>query len=263
MRWLRKSLALALIGLLLSGSPAYATIAFFGVASVPADNGTNTADPEIAPPASMTLHDLVVVNCGAANNAVTVDISATDGGQSWTDLGGDTTNLSSHVLWTSFDGTWDNNPIFDFSATPGNASCVMLVFRPTTTACTWAVDNTLAFVNVSSGSTTHTITGVTRAGASAVAVGGWFVEGAPPATWSNFAWTGGSQTGLGAQYRNTAGVDNSFAYAYHIGTGATGNAALDQSATYNGKTLIVSFAETCPAGGGPARGLLLGVADDD
>ena len=256
MRWLRKILALAPIGLLLSVSPAEATITFFGVASVPADNGTNTADPQITPPASMTLNMLVVVNCGAANNAVTVDISATNGGQSWTDLGGDTTTNSSHVLWTSFDGTWDNNPIFDFSATPGNASCIMLVFAPTSTACTWAVDNALAFAAPGAVST-YTITGVTRAGASSVATGMFMSEATTASTWGTLSGAGWSQTGLGAQYRNTAGDDLSFAYAYNIGTGATNDVSLTQNQAVVGKTAIVSFAETCPAGGGPAPGPLL------
>lgn len=108
---------------------------FFGSASNPAHNGTNTASPAaVTPPGSMQSGDLVVLMGTTKDNFADVGYSiSTTGGQTWntTDITGIDvgTNRSMLVAWCIFNGTWAANPAI--SATVSQAlSAVMIVARP-------------------------------------------------------------------------------------------------------------------------------------
>jgi hypothetical protein len=217
-------------------------ITHFGEASVPADNtASNAATQTVTPPASMTAGDLVFVTCSARNSTCTFSVGV-DGGQTWNTLTAQTnTNLATQSFWCRFDGTWDASPRFDFSTTTCNTS-VMQVFRPTDTAKLWDVDQAQSITTFTA-ATTITITGQTRAQASAVSIAHWVTN--DDNSWGNLAGSGWSKTGLTAQFRNTGGNDSSQTFAYNIGTGASNNVSQDQTANGDdaGVRSIISFYE--------------------
>lgn len=243
---MRVLLALALT--LVLASPASAAWTFFGVTSSPADNGTSTATQiTLTPPGSMTAGDLVFVVQWQRGTA-TFSIGVT-GGQLWNSLTRQTNGsiISAQAHWARFDGTWAANPRFDFSAGT-NTNALMMVFRPTGTSKLLAVDVAQANGTFTAGSTpfTKTITGHTRTKSSCVTITTWIT--ADDNTWGTLSGTGWSQTSLTAQYRNTSGSDMSLSAAYNIGSGATNNVSLNQSANGGdaGLTSIISFFEYDP-----------------
>jgi hypothetical protein len=185
---------------------------FFGVASVPADNGTSTATQiTITPPASMVAGDLVVVYLYQRGTA-TFSVGVT-GGQIWTDIGRNvgTANVANTVYWATFDGTWVANPRFDFSAGT-NTNAVMIVFRPDLSTSVWAEESNQV-VNAAAAATI-TVTGVTPVNDLNVNIASWMT--ADDNTWGTLTGTNWIKTGLSAQYRNTSGNDMSSTYAYQI-----------------------------------------------
>jgi hypothetical protein len=217
-------------------------IELFGAASIPADDGSSNATQQtITPPASMTAGDLVFVTCSARDAAGTFSIGV-DGGQSWSTLTAQTnTNLATQSFWCRFDGTWDADPRFDFSTATCNTS-VMLVFRPTDTAKLWDVDQAQSITTFAAAATI-TITGQTRAQASAISIAHWVTN--DDNQWGNLSGTGWTKTGISAQYRNNAGNDSSQTFAWNIGTGASNDVSQDQTEVGNdaGVRSIISFYE--------------------
>ena len=189
-------------------------ITFFGSAAVPTDNGTNaTATITVTPPTSMQVGDLVVVICRQRGTGVWTN--GLTGGQTWTDEGNNatTSTVSINTFWCRFNGTWDVNPRFD-NAGATNTSLVMLVFRPTSTSSSWALE----FDNVSNNAATtlQTITGITPTKASNVSIASWHT--ADDNTWGTLTGTNWILGTLAAQYRNLAGSDGSCTHAYQIQT---------------------------------------------
>ena len=220
-------------------------IKFFGVASTPADNGTNTTNPTVVtPPASMIANDLVVMVGQSRATSGTLSISQA-GGQTWTSrTQQNATTCRTRVFWCRFNGTWSANPSVTMGATTCN-TVVMLVFRPSYQYMISA-DKALQQTTFSAPSSPYT---VTRAGQTlvenAVAIAGWHCIAAN--TWGTLAGAGWSKTGLGAQYRNTSGSDQSATFAYYIGgPGATGSVSQNESGSTAGATKILSFSELGP-----------------
>lgn len=200
-------------------------ITFFGVVTSPADNGTSTSTQiTITPPGSMQTGDLVYVRCTQRGTA-TFSIGV-DGGQSWNTLTRKTgTNLVQQSFWCRYDGTWDANPRFNFSAGT-NTNVQMLVYRPSDTGKLWNVD-TAESTNTLASSNTHTITGRTPANNSNVSIATW---GTPDDnTWGTLTGANWSKASLGAQYRNTSGNDVSTSYAYQIQTSAAATNNVSQT----------------------------------
>jgi hypothetical protein len=183
-----------------------------GATSVPADNGTNaTTTITLTPPTLMADGDLVVVYLQQRTTA-TFSVGVT-GGQTWNSVGRDvgTANVAMETYWARFNGTWAANPRFDFSAGT-NTSAVMLVFRSDVPTNLWNTES-IQTVNAAAAATI-TITGVTPANPDSVTVGSWMT--ADDNTWGTLTGTGWSKLGLGAQYRNLAGNDQSSTYAYYL-----------------------------------------------
>lgn len=245
-------------------------ITFFGVTSAPSDNGAQAGPTVTLPPvASMQAGDLCLVFAERRQNdsASSVELDYTNqGGQRWStytdndpDNGGTPANLYLKAFSCIFNGTWSGDLIFrtatgpDDSASALAMSLVMLVFRPTSTSkfwvpCVWVRANNFAASNPA------TITAITTAAQhgsnSHVAIGAWAVARA--STFSNFSGTNWSQSGLGAQYRNTTGSDLSMAFAYQIqsSSGTTNNVSLDQDVATAGCSMILAFTEIdLPSGG--------------
>ena len=186
-----------------------------GVASVPADNGTNaTTTITITPPTLMATGDLVVVYLQQRGTA-TFSVNNT-GGQTWTSIGRNATtaNVALETYWARFNGTWSANPIFQFSAGT-NTSAQMLVFRSDVPTNQWGTES-IVTTNAAAAATI-TITGLTPANPDSVTVGSWMT--ADDNTWGNLTGVGWSKLGLTAQYRNLAGNDQSSTYAYYLQTG--------------------------------------------
>lgn len=220
---------------------------FFGVASTPADGGSQAPGTiVVTPPASMVTGDLVVIYAQLRDN-VALSISAT-GGQSWTSETSNTptTTLTTRVFWCRYNGTWSVSPSV---TTTGSFSqtVVMFVFRPSAGTSYWGVD--VAQVN-SDGSTPalQTITGVTTTWTSTVTMALW--ASSNDNTWGTLTGSGWSKAGLTAQYRNTAGSDQSITAAYYLQnsttSGATGNVSQTQSLTEACGRSIISWFEIKP-----------------
>lgn len=219
-------------------------VTFFGVGQTPTDNGTNTTNPTVvSPPASMQAGDLVVM-VGIRRAASGTPSISQAGGQTWTSLTVQNANtLAIRYFWCIFNGNWTANPSITMGATLCN-SAFMLVFRP---------DTDYAFVPdvaLSSGTFTApgspftvTITGITI-DTGGVAIASW--HNSVAITYGTLAGAGWDQTGLSAQYRNTSGSDQTSAFAYYIGSGATGNVSLNESAGTAGDKNILSFKEVAP-----------------
>jgi hypothetical protein len=195
---------------------------YFGSASVPADGAaaTNaTTTLTITPPASMLVGDLVVV---ILHSRITTTWSVgLAGGQAWGAgnqptgalLGGYSysgNNCFCRIYFCVFSGTWSVNPRFD-SSDGTCTTAVMHVFRPDTTTHKWNLDaNLVATTYVAQ--TVVTCAGRTTVNANALTLACWHT--ADDNTWGTLTGTGWSVAG-NAQYRNTAGNDQSSSYAYH------------------------------------------------
>lgn len=185
-------------------------ITYFGSASTPADNSTNTTNPvAVTPPASMLAGDLVFMVAMVSATDRTIDIS-NNGGQSWSEQFGE--NNVFKMFWCRFDGTWDANPSVAISGAAQAKQAVMHVFRPTVGTNVWDVDQG---PNLLTTTTNNSITGVTTAQKSSVAIGIWSFGG--NTTYPTITGTGWTSLGSN-QYRNTSSSSNTTAYAYKIMT---------------------------------------------
>lgn len=233
---------------------------FFGAVSNVADNVASSTTPTtITPPASMLAGDLVILFSITRTTAATNAISAT-GGQTWTPLtAGGTTDQTTRIFWARFDGSWTTDPSVSFS-TALACNVFMIVFRPTVSAYTWAIDQ--AVVNTPVGVPggppyTVSITGLTNTQPNNVTVA--FFASTDDNSW--ITPTGSFTAPLTPIYRrNPSGNDQSYVPYYRrlVGAGATGNLTLDQSAAAPdaGSTAIVSFYQV-PTPGGTYKGMPL------
>jgi len=227
---------------------AKATITYFGSASTPADNGTNTASPTaVTPPANMQKGDLVILIAAARATSGTISMSNT-GGQTWTALTQRNASANrSNIFWAVFNGTWSANPSVTMGSTTNNI-VVMHVFRPTNTNYSWAVDVAESSGTYTAPASPYTVTinGITTNTDGALVFAAW--TSSDDNTWGNLT-TGWSTPGS-AQYRNTSGNDQSVTAAYLIKSpaGATGNVSKDQTANGGdaGTKYIIAFKEVAP-----------------
>jgi hypothetical protein len=241
-----KTLAFLLISL--SG---YAQITLFGVASNPADGGSLAASTvAVTPPSSMQAGDLVVVYLHQRGTA-TITQSVT-GGQTWTATAVkyqvNTTNTI-RSFYCVFNGTWDANPSWAFTAT-NSTTAVMLVFRPDGgTSSDWGVANAISYATPATAATV-TVTGITPTENNNVTIAQWASN--DDNTWGTLTGSGWVKTGLGDQYRNLAGTDLSMTFAYQVQStaAATGNVSQTQLTLGNDQTGVstISFYEI---GGSP------------
>jgi trimeric autotransporter adhesin len=251
---------------------ANAQITYFGSASTPTDNSTNTATTtSVAPPASMVAGDLVIIIAYQRGTGTTYSVS-NSGGQSWSNpytLSANAATLSASVFWCRYNGSWSADPSILFSAGT-NTNVIMHVFRPTNTSKVWDVDpeavgtssRGLAFMAVP-GSPCN-VGGFTfgNTNASAVLVFGAITD--DDNTWT--LSTANSSSVLGsAQYRNTAGSDASSMSAYRIFTSvnASYTGPVITQATLGcdgGLTYRLAFFESDPPAAVPSKPMtLLGV----
>lgn len=220
---------------------------YYNSATSPADNGTSTATQiTITPPSGMQAGDFVIVTQHQRGSA-TFSIGV-DGGQSWTTHTRVTnTNQAIQQHWCVFDGTWDANPRFDFSAGT-NTNVQMHVFRSVDGNDGWEVDTAQSAGTFSAPSGPPydvTITGATPNDTHTLAIATWATE--DDNTWGQASGTGWNTLGA-AQYRNTSGSDTSTTYAYHAQTssGAIPNVTKEQTANGPdiGITILTIFRES-------------------
>lgn len=227
-------------------------VTFFGAASNPTTtNGSNSASPTaIVPPGSMLAGDLVVVAC---HNRLTNDMHAVSnaGGQSWTKL--TTKSDSSGLLttttwfWCRFNGTWTANPSFSHGGTCN--TCMMVVFRPTTTGHTWIMDVAQVTGQFAAPATPFdvTIAGISTLTDGAVVVASW--SSRDDNTWAlqTAGWTSDGTI------NNLAGSDGSDLIAHKIMPthGASGNVVGRETANGGdtGVSYIAAWKEMPPISG--------------
>ena len=223
-------------------------ITYFGSASTPADNGTNTADPTaVTPPGSMQAGDLVLMIAQARANSGTLAINIT-GGQIWTSETQQNQNFCRiRLFWCRFNGTWSANPSVSMGSTNNNI-VVMHVFRPSNTSSVWQVDVLQVSADFSAPSSPFTVTipQITTITDGALVFAAW--ASTDDNTWGSLTGTGGWSTPGSppgsAQYRNTSGSDASQTHAYKVmvTAGASGNVSKNQSAPgAAGRYLIIAF----------------------
>lgn len=230
------------------------SVTYYGSASNPADNASalDTASPlVIIPPASMVAKDLVFVITGEYDGGALTHSVLQAGGQTWNSLTQHTDGTvgAFRGFWCQFNGTWSASPSF---ATTDNAdfsdfSAVMLVFRPSASSATWAVDvaESAATYTAPSAPNDVTITGQTALAISGVHLAFW-MSGVTNIT---YALQTAGWTVPAAQYRNTANSQLTLALAYKIFTaaGASGSVTNRQSTPEPGWKSIITFKETLPA----------------
>ena len=221
-------------------------ITYFGSASTPADNGTNTANPTaVTPPGSMQAGDLVLMIAQARATSGTLAISST-GGQSWTSqTQQNQSNCRIRLFWCRFNGTWSANPSVSMGSTNNNI-VVMHVFRPSNTSNAWAVDVAQVSSNFSAPSSPYTVTipQITTNTDGALVFAAW--ASTDDNTWDSL--TGGWSTPGSAQYRNTSGSGASQTHAYKVmaTAGASGDVSKNQATLGGvaGRYLIIAFKAT-------------------
>jgi hypothetical protein len=219
-------------------------ITYFGSASTPVDNGTNTANPTaVTPPGGMLAGDLVLMIAESRDSTATLAISNT-GGQSWTsETQQNQTNCRIRLFWCRFNGTWTANPSVSFGNTNPHI-VVMHVFRPSNTSSVWQVDVAQVsnnFAAPGAPNRTVTIPGITTITDGALVFAAWAT--ADDNTWGSL--TAGWSTPGSAQYRNTSGSDQSQTHAYRVMAiaGTSGDVSKNQ-ATLGGDAgayLIIAF----------------------
>jgi hypothetical protein len=218
-------------------------IAYFGSASTPADNGTNTANPTaVTPPGGMQAGDLVLMIAQARASTGTLAISNA-GGQSWTsETQQNQTNCRIRLFWCRFNGTWSANPSVSFGSII-NHIVVMHVFRPSNTSNVWQVDVAQVSGNFNALPVPRTVTipGITTITDGALVFAAWASR--DDNTWGSL--TGGWSTPGLAQYRNRSGADQSQTHAYKVMAiaGASGNVSKNQLTLGGdaGARLIIAF----------------------
>ena len=230
-------------------------IAFFGVASAPADNGAQAGPGPITitPPASMLAGDLCIV-VGQYRGAEVFSV-ANAGGQTWNTLAErNATNQDTVVHWCRFNGTWSANPTFQVGSGTAALTYVMIVFRPTSTSKVWAIDVAQDEQDFAAPSTPFLVLLTGRSvSANTVTLASWFT--ADDNTWGTLVGVGWDKTGLSAQYRNTTGQDQSQTHAYHIDSvlGSVPNVSQNQ-ATLGGDAGtggLITWQEQDPTTGHP------------
>lgn len=236
-RFSKIAVAIAALGAAVVGDTT-----LFGVTSNPADNGTNSSTTTtIAPPASMLANDLAIIVAQQRNTGGVISVSTT-GGQTWNALATlGASSVTAKVFWCNFNGTWDASPIV---TTNGGLAetMVMIVFRPSVSTKTWAVNQ--AQVELLDSTDPYNIVGQTTTGsANTVTLAGWLVAAAE--TFGSLTGAGWLKTGLDAQYRNLGGSDQSLSLAYKIQTaaGATGDVQQATGFSRAHTSFIVSFNE--------------------
>jgi hypothetical protein len=177
-----------------------------------------------------------VVIVAAYRGTATLGLAQT-GGQTWTtgpNAQANSQTVTVRLFWCRFNGTWTANPSVTTTGTG------------TLTVYSFAVDVAdglypeidVPFTSASHNGGTVTVPSLTTTTAGALALAGWVSD-------NNNAWSapppGWSLPGGQAQWRNTAGSDNSLALAYRImgPAGATGTIARTQ--TENGPDEGLSF----------------------
>lgn len=226
-------------------------ITYVGSASNPADNASNTVNPTVVDPStiSMVSGDLVILYAQVKTISLTPVISQA-GGQTWNSeaVYASQTGMSARLFWCRFNGTWSANPSVNLGGTSGN-TVVMHVFRPSAGSNTWEVD--VAFASATFAATTGAVTIPTRntVADSTVSLATWGT--ADDNSWTSLTGTGWVVTGL-AQYRNLAGTDASSTFAHRIMTvaGATNAVSKTQTVVTNdaGVYGIITFKEVAGAG---------------
>ena len=238
----RAALAVGLLLLLLTAVPASAAITFFGRGVNPADGGSGSANPTaVTPPASMAAGDLVVLSAAILGTSKTLAISEA-GGQTWTsETQHDGNGLCTRIFWAEFNGTWSADPSVGGNTAAEPMTVMMGVFRPNDAATAWAIDVAKVSANLTAASP-HTITGVTRIAAEAVAVAAFFIsDNNALDTLGGTGWTRGSDASGG--YQNNAGGTFSTEWAYNIGSGATNDVTITDNGPDTGVGWIIAFSE--------------------
>jgi hypothetical protein len=221
-------------------------ITYFGSASTPVDNGTNTANPTVVtPPGSMQAGDLVLMIAQARATSGTLAISST-GGQSWTSqTQQNQSNCRIRLFWCRFNGTWSADPSVSMVTTNNNI-VVMHVFRPSNPSNAWAVDVAKVSSNFSAPGSPYTVTipGITTNTDGALVFAAW--ASTDDNSWDSL--TGGWSTPGSAQYRNTSGSGASQTHAYKVmaTAGASGDVSKNQATLGGvaGRYLIIAFKAT-------------------
>lgn len=220
-------------------------ITLFGIVVVPTDGAaaSNTTQTISVTPLSNMVEGMLVYVRMQRRAIGTVFSVNTSGGQYWKkEAFEDDGTCLCGGYWCRFNGTWGANPVFDFGGAT-STSLQFIVFSPSSPGKYWAVDYEIIRTTFAAGTTpfTKTINSYTTTQANTVAIASW--ESRDDNTWGTLSGTGWSQTGLTAQYRNTAGSDMSAALAYRIqtSTGATNNVSLNQ-ATLGGDA---GFSQLC------------------
>ena len=240
--------ALLFLSLMASGQ------SYFGSASSPVDNGTNTTFVVgVTPPASMVNGDLVILIAEVRTANETVDIDNA-GGQNWrlVDVALTNTLQTTKIWWARYTGSWAADPTVVFGSAP-STTLTMHVFRPGTATNTWALDQVATSAQYAAPGSPFSVTqtGGTTVNAKAVAMA--YFSSNDDNTWAQTGVTWLNPTD--AQYRNLGGNDMSHTMAYQLlATAGTATGDCTKRQTVNGGdagvTALIIWYEFAPTNRG-------------
>ena len=194
--------------------------------SNPADGGSLASGSiNTTMPGSAAAGDLIVAIVTTRNATGTFGIG-NPANQTWNTLTphqSSTATLSMGVFWCQYNGSVNGQTLNFTSSSSTSSSVVLHAFRPTSSSNVWGVDantpsNGLHSFNASTGAINADPVGSwTPANNNSVSLAIWATD--DDNTWGSLTGTGWVTTGS-AQYRNTAGSDQSSSYAHRILTTA-------------------------------------------
>jgi hypothetical protein len=233
---------------LLSSNQAHAAISYISSTSNPADgNSLGSATVIVTPVGGAAAGDLIILVANSRDTSATLAISQA-GGQTWTaETAASTTNATRRIFWARFNGTWSASPSVSFSGNQTATTVSMHVFRPTSSANTWAIDVAQNIGIFTNASTNVTIAGITTLTNGALVFANW-------ASNDNNQWsvqTSGWSAAGSSQYANRDGNDSSQASLYKImpTAGASGSVTnqMTSAGIDAGITAILAFKEIPPS----------------
>ena len=249
----KPSITKSLIALLLFFCPCYLfSQSFIGTTSNPADNSA-LAGPTVAvaPPGGAQAPqagDLIILYAHYRGTGVTLNMSQTSN-QAWNTAANPAGagNQTFAVFWCQFNGTWGANPSVTVGAGGNGMSVVMYVFRPTSSANGWAINQGPTNGNLAASTTVNITPGLTTTTTKTVTMAFW----ASPAanTWGTLSAGWNKPGSPPTQIRNTqASGTQSQTAAYKImaAAGPTGAVQQTQSSSQITQTSIISWAEGTP-----------------
>jgi hypothetical protein len=224
-------------------------ITFISTGSSPADAGTQAGPTiTIAPPVinPAIAGDLVVLVLQYKSSGVTFSMSK-NGGQQWTSESQFANSITGRIFWSTFNGTWRENPEITITAGTNGMSAQMVIFRPSLPGYLWSASTAQSSSAFPTVTTPFEVIAGSRNVPEVSSLGFATYMSNDDNTWTTQSslWSSGA-----AQLRNLDGTDMSMTHRFKIFTASTSTGtSIARQATNGGDSgvlAIIVFAEMPP-----------------